>query len=649
MSSSRGLLNLIFFVFFLSVYIVIESSPSLFKSIEIERYDADVTLNAQGDMTITESWEMMYHETMRVRFRDIKYVKYPEYYPFVYVSENRATLDPSSIQAKFYKDGVDKTFYTRIGLSSNSDLDELGEYVQCYDRTSECESIFMDTYLAGRLKGKVRFVYTYTIQGAVTKYSDTSELNWRLFEYAEANIKASTVTIRLPEHSLGSDDLYAWGHGLSKGSIEIVDHKTIVAEMTDIKKGEFPEFRILMPNQIFPNIRTQNIVIHPDMHFDALYQYEVNLANQTNRRILMAQVMLYGSFVLLVGMAYITYRVYLKHDKEYVPEFQGDYLRELPDRSTPAEVSYMYYWQLIKDEVFTATLLDLIRRGYVKIEDQPGSLTESNSDFKLKRVDQSESELLPHEKTLMFMIFDMVGHRTETSTKAIEKFASTYEKANTFQRKAKEFVSQAKRQSEKNHDFERLKRVKGEAGRLALIPSVYAAICLVMWLGFQIETWIPLILSIVMAIGYLIYVGQFKRRSKEGNERYAKWKAFRNFLLNFSNMEDYPIPSIIVWEHYLVYATVFGLADLVMKQLETKLPKEAFEDQKATYLRRGLYHRYGYYGYHRTFSRTFSNAKSQATQTIARHNQAQAGSGGRGGGFSGGSSFGGGGGGGRSR
>ncbi|HBK86140.1 MAG TPA: hypothetical protein DDZ53_08950, partial [Firmicutes bacterium] len=37
-------------------------------------------------------------------------------------------------------------------------------------------------------------------------------------------------------------------------------------------------------------------------------------------------------------------------------------------------------------------------------------------------------------------------------------------------------------------------------------------------------------------------------------------------------MERYTIPSLIIWEHYLVYAVTLGVAKEVMKQLELVYP-----------------------------------------------------------------------------
>ena len=104
-------------------------------------------------------------------------------------------------------------------------------------------------------------------------------------------------------------------------------------------------------------------------------------------------------------------------------------------------------------------------------------------------------------------------------------------------------------------------------------------------------------------------------------------------------MEDYPIPALSIWEHYLVYATSFGIADLVSKQLKMKYSdKELTESPtyRVTYFHYCMYHRMG---------RIYTHADATYQRYAA---QRSSGSSGRSG-FGGGSSFGGGGGGFRGR
>jgi uncharacterized membrane protein len=651
MNKNSRYFNIIIFAVCMFLYLLVEFGPTIGKSVTIDSYDAEVTFDLQGDMTVVERWEMDYHEDMRVRFRDIQYNKYASNYPLYYDKNNLASFVSDSVDVEFYKNEIDKTAFIRVGLSSRGEYDELGYPIECPDQTFVCESIFVDANSAGRLDGKVTFIYTYTINGVITKYSDISEFNWRLFEYAEGNIKEASIRVNLPSNSFDVNNFYAWGHGLSQGYINIVNNQTIEVTMSNIKNGEFPELRILMPKALFTSVREQNIVIHPDMNFQRLYDYEIELIETTNRRILIAKVIFFGSYGLIALMGLVSFRIYLKHDKEYEPDFQGDFYRELPNEATPAEVSYLYYTKSIQDEVFTATLLDLIRRGYIKIVNDFKNPSKSQSKLSFSRSKvENEDQLLSHEKVFLYMIFDMIGSKTETSTDRIEQFTSSYENANTFKDKSSQFTREAKKVAEKQHYFESLHHEKSMIRKISLIPYGYFGLSVIFWIFFSIDTFFAMGISIAIGTLFLIYIHKFQRRSKQGNELYTKWKAFRNFLINFSSMEDYPIPSIIIWEHYLIYATVFKLADEVMEQLRVKLPKETFEQSESTYLAYG-YRRYGsnFYHIHRSFTNSFQHAKTNAVRSIARHNQNQVRSGGRGGGFSGGSSFGGGGGGGRSR
>ena len=42
----------------------------------------------------------------------------------------------------------------------------------------------------------------------------------------------------------------------------------------------------------------------------------------------------------------------------------------------------------------------------------------------------------------------------------------------------------------------------------------------------------------------------------------------KDFMEDFSLIDQKRLPSIVIWEKYLVYATAFGIADKVIKQLK---------------------------------------------------------------------------------
>lgn len=47
---------------------------------------------------------------------------------------------------------------------------------------------------------------------------------------------------------------------------------------------------------------------------------------------------------------------------------------------------------------------------------------------------------------------------------------------------------------------------------------------------------------------------------------------FQTVLEHFSEMERHEIPSLNIWEHYLVYAVTLGVAKEVIRQLEVVFP-----------------------------------------------------------------------------
>ena len=63
------------------------------------------------------------------------------------------------------------------------------------------------------------------------------------------------------------------------------------------------------------------------------------------------------------------------------------------------------------------------------------------------------------------------------------------------------------------------------------------------------------------------------RRSVKGNELTAKSKALRNWLTDFSSLDERPPTDVKVWGEFMVYAYLFGVADQAIKQLQTTMPQ----------------------------------------------------------------------------
>ena len=144
----------------------------------------------------------------------------------------------------------------------------------------------------------------------------------------------------------------------------------------------------------------------------------------------------------------------------------------------------------------------------------------------------------------------------------------------------------------------------------------------------------------------IIYFIKATKRTKKGNEEYYKWKGLKNFLSDFGRLNEKELPEIKLWEKYLVYATMFGLATKVQKAMKMKLERMNYSDNiDFTYLT------FDNYFFMNSMSSTINNSLASAKSTISRYeisNSSDSSSGGYGGGSSfGGGGFGGGSGGGR--
>ena len=105
---------------------------------------------------------------------------------------------------------------------------------------------------------------------------------------------------------------------------------------------------------------------------------------------------------------------------------------------------------------------------------------------------------------------------------------------------------------------------------------------------------------------------------------------------DFSYLNEKEVPQLVLWEKYLVFATAFGIADKVLKQLKVKYPELNDPDTiHSMILFNSMYNSNG-------FNTKFIN--SIKTSTSRMYSSTYSSGSGSGGGFSGGGGFGGGGG-----
>ena len=89
---------------------------------------------------------------------------------------------------------------------------------------------------------------------------------------------------------------------------------------------------------------------------------------------------------------------------------------------------------------------------------------------------------------------------------------------------------------------------------------------------------IPGALLLINGILCAILSTKYSGLTQKGVDEKEQWEGLKKYMLDFSMIKDKEVPELILWEKYLVFATVFGIADKVMKQLKIVYPQLSNED-----------------------------------------------------------------------
>ena len=105
--------------------------------------------------------------------------------------------------------------------------------------------------------------------------------------------------------------------------------------------------------------------------------------------------------------------------------------------------------------------------------------------------------------------------------------------------------------------------VDGVAPPLSARPSSLASMLQTTPLFPQAPAGIPI--PAIAGLVIMILSFYMTRRTREGAELYAKYKALHDFLKDFSRLDEAPPASVVIWNRFLVLAVVFGIADEVIE------------------------------------------------------------------------------------
>jgi len=478
------------------------------------------------------------------------------------------------------------------------------------------------------------FKFVYKLPEAITVYDDVAQFNRKMVgQEWQQGIKYITAKVIVPVPTdYDNSNILVFGHGPLTGEVDR-EENTVVYKLDDYYPGDFLEAHILMEPEIFSEYNKSKIV-HKDMKQELL-DMEAKLSEEANterdkassqQKISKKQGVILGVLGSIWGvLMFYIYGIYRRRNR--VKNSVGKYLRELPDDSSPALVGSFMTDSISGNEIL-ATIVDLIRRKILRLE-----TSEEKSIITL--VGNTE-KLSAQERVIVDIYINDFGDGKSLDLKSFGFFQKVpMSTARKFE-KWKTII-----QSEMNRKDLVFEGFKG-MGKDLFYKSLCGIILGIKFFGNILEKAMESkMFLIIIIMGFILLISLTKARypRKELAEAQDKWQAFKNFLSDYSQLEEAKISSVHLWEQYFVYAIALEVSEKVVEAYKKALDMGII-DQGVNKFRTSPI-------FNTMFNSSFSNlngivsrTNSMASSTIASSRISS--SSGGGGGFGSGSSGGGG-------
>ncbi len=482
------------------------------------------------------------------------------------------------------------------------------------------------------------FSVRYVAKGAAKRFTDTAQLYWK-FIGADTAVESHSVsvTVHLPQ-GVAVDEVRAWAHGPLWGTVTIEPDASVLMKVEPLPAYTFVEGRILFPAAALSKAPQQ-----PGAKLAEALAEEKKFAADANRARLWARVKvglwgLLGVGVPLIALVLVPF-LYFRYGREPKTQFQAQYLRDLPQPQLPPALA-AFIWRMgsVGSDDVTATLLDLVDRKVIDLErvtvEKNGIFgSKETITYKLTLHDERIPELLPFEQQLVRFLFHQIAQSSELVLSELKGLAKTHRTAfaKGFQTWKDRVQKEGAQRGYLDPQADRMAFAAAAFAFVAIVAAGAAAVFSGFWWFF---------LGIPVGLVLIFVARAVKRRSQEAAELHAQYAALERYLKDFGRLDEKPPDAVVLWEQFLIYAVVFGIADEVAKAMTVKVPEVVNDPAFRTpyILWWGVPGDGGGLSAFSEIHQSFSQAVSVATSSSS------SGSGG-GGGFSGGGGGGGGGGG----
>lgn len=389
--------------------------------------------------------------------------------------------------------------------------------------------------------GENYYKITYLVKNAVRGGNfDFDELYWNLSgEFWEIDIDKFTADIIFPQGiNKENSEIYLYGGDLGEKENSAADHQWTGDNILRVASTQ-----TLSPRQgITASITFPKGIIAP---------YQPSFFE------------LYGGylwFLIPLFLFIVSFLIWNKYgkdprvDKTVIPEF------EIPDNLTPIEVGLLAQNGSFGDKLITATIIDLAVKKYIVIEEIPKQGIFGQQNFRLERVRDNDHP--PLNETEELLLKKLFGQRQEILLSKLK---------NEFYKELPEIKKTAiNNLKQKQFIHSSGLTLKGIFLVLAVI-LIFAAFA-----GAGTENLFAIIAFGISAAVVLIFGLLMPKRTPKGAQLNWRIKGFKLYMETAEKYRTRFHEKENIFEKFLPYAIVFGIAKLWAKKMEDIYGKEYF-------------------------------------------------------------------------
>lgn len=570
-----------------------DSSPSYF----ISDYYVHAYINEDGSMHIDEKFSYVFSSSANGLTRDLRYF---------YQTNNKDTMEPESprYQASGIKNltvSVEKSYgdsniYKEVNSAKNGDS---GVYTIEEINTKKEKGYNIKVYSPVTSDSSQMVTYSYDVEDIAVQYNDMCEIYYNFIgNGVEEEIKHFQLEINLPDGSNINESKY-FPHTYAT-KLENIITKTYESSnsITLSVNDEIPSYTPFDIRIVFPNNNVMNCTKNYNANYDftTLDKIEDKMSNGNNRYYLHININI--TIATMAVVLFIVFVIYssIKTKKYKLSVKKATYYRDIPNKLNLLQYKLLLPGKstdALNSNLIIATILDLVNKKALNMEtlSNPKRKGKVKFDYNLSLIkDFDYTTLQPYENQILSMLFtDNITTRFDFNQymdKAIE--LNDRFKEISKNRKLINQITNARRNKLINVE-DMYKQLPSKTIKFVFITMVILILFLTINILFInpssndkfAEMFIGL-MAILLSYCVLISIVNDKYKAvkdeynKEAKELYGLFK----YLQDYSLIKDrYPL-EVNLWNKYLVFASLFGIADKVSKEFKEELINKGYTDDQ---------------------------------------------------------------------